>query len=201
MLVDSQPGITFTTFRAHMLVDSPGNFPFPVLYFPTSPDILALTGVSSVSWLTLPIVGLHPAGLQGLCLPSFKTEERVWSQHQRYQWFNGWGNLHVWSKVLEQHPTMCRTRWAGHGRGLCSSFPWIDTNKFVYFLIIQTYIFASNQNTWFNKHIKDLMTSPSLVSSKSLHVDVGVLSSIMSSLVELKDGPLDSAFHLSQSSL
>ena len=34
-------------------------------------------------------------GLQGLCLPSFKTEERAQSWQQRYQWFNEWGSLHV----------------------------------------------------------------------------------------------------------
>ena len=38
-------------------------------------------------------VRLHPAGLQGLRLPSFKTEQRAWSQQQRHQWFNGWGDL------------------------------------------------------------------------------------------------------------
>ena len=46
-------------------------------------------------------VGLHPIGLQDLCLHSFKTEDRAQSQQQRHQWFNGWGSLHVWSKVLE----------------------------------------------------------------------------------------------------
>lgn len=45
----------------------------------------------------------------------------------------------------------------------------------------------------FKKHIKDSMTSHSLVSSKSLHTIVGVLSSDTSSLVELKDGSLDGA--------
>ena len=30
-------------------------------------------------------VGLHPTGLQGLCLPSFKTEKRAQSQRQRHQ--------------------------------------------------------------------------------------------------------------------
>ena len=32
-----------------------------------------------------PLVSLH--------LPSCKTEERAWSQQQRHQWFNGWGDL------------------------------------------------------------------------------------------------------------
>ena len=40
-------------------------------------------------------VGLHPTGLQGLYLPSFKPEERARSQQQRHQWFNGWGILHM----------------------------------------------------------------------------------------------------------
>lgn len=48
-------------------------------------------------------VGLRSAGLQGLYLPSFKTEERARSQHQRHQWFNGWGNLlseaRSWSSI------------------------------------------------------------------------------------------------------
>lgn len=48
-------------------------------------------------------MGLHPAGLQGLGLPSFKTEERAQGERQIYQLFNGWGSLHVWSKVLVWH--------------------------------------------------------------------------------------------------
>ena len=50
--------------------------------------------------------GLHPAGLQTQCLSNLKTEKKAQSQQQRHQWFNGWGSLHVWSKVLEQHPTV-----------------------------------------------------------------------------------------------
>ena len=30
------------------------------------------------------------------------------------------GSLHVRSKVLEQHPTMCGAQQAGHGGTLCS---------------------------------------------------------------------------------
>ena len=45
-------------------------------------------------------------GLQGLCLPSFKTEERAQSQQQRYQLFHKWGSLPVWRKFLELHSTM-----------------------------------------------------------------------------------------------
>ena len=45
-------------------------------------------------------------GLQGLCLPIFKTEERAQSQQQRHQWFHKWGILPVWRKVLEPHSTM-----------------------------------------------------------------------------------------------
>ena len=58
--------------------------------------------------------------LQGLRLPSFKTEERARSQLQRHQWFNGRGSLHVWSQVLERHPTVCSRRPAGHGSRLHS---------------------------------------------------------------------------------
>ena len=36
-------------------------------------------------YLYLASVGLHAAGLQALCLPSFKTEEGAWSQQQRHQ--------------------------------------------------------------------------------------------------------------------
>ena len=68
----------------------------------------------------LVIAGLHLTGLQGLCLPSFKTKERARSQQQRHQWFNEWGSLHIWSKVLEQHPTLCSGRQTGHGSSLCS---------------------------------------------------------------------------------
>ena len=51
-------------------------------------------------------VGLHPTGLQGLHLPSFRTKNRAWSQQQRHRWFSGWRSLYVWSKVLEWHPTV-----------------------------------------------------------------------------------------------
>ena len=36
-----------------------------------------------------PVVGLHPAGLQGLYRPSFETEERAQSQQRRHQWSHG----------------------------------------------------------------------------------------------------------------
>ena len=65
--------------------------------------------------------GLHPAGLQALCLPSLNTEETDWSQWQRHQWFNGWGTLHAWSKVLEWQ---CGRQWAGHGSSLCWVRGW-----------------------------------------------------------------------------
>ena len=61
-----------------------------------------------------------PSGLQGLCLPSFKTEETAWSQQQRHQWFNGWGSLQVRSKFLERYPTVCSGPWAGRVGRLCS---------------------------------------------------------------------------------
>ena len=41
-----------------------------------------------------------PRGLKGLGFPSFKTEERAWSQQQR-QLFHGRGSLHVGGKVLK----------------------------------------------------------------------------------------------------
>lgn len=56
--------------------------------------------------LTSPAVGLHPVGLQGLYSPSFKIKEGAQRQQQRHQWFNRWGSLHVWSKDLEQNPTV-----------------------------------------------------------------------------------------------
>lgn len=52
-------------------------------------------------------VGLHPAGLQALCLPSLKREERAQRQGQRHQWFNRWELLMAWSRrALGQHPTV-----------------------------------------------------------------------------------------------
>ena len=93
-------GITPGTFRTFM--DGPPgvttwNFQAPQLSIPAHPGpyISVLTGVSSVSWPAPPIAGLHPAGLQGLYLPSFKTQERAQSQLQRHQWFNGRGSLPV----------------------------------------------------------------------------------------------------------
>ena len=77
------------------------------------------SGPPSITSLSMLIyAGLHPAGLQALYLPSLKTEGRDQSQQQRHQWFNGWGILHVWNKVLEWHPTVCSRWWAGHGSSL-----------------------------------------------------------------------------------
>ena len=66
-------------------------------------------------------VGLHPAGLQALYLPSPKTKGRAQSQWQRHQWFNGWGSLCVWNKVLERHPIVGGRQPAGLG-GILSSW-------------------------------------------------------------------------------
>lgn len=38
--------------------------------------------------------------------PSLNTEERAPRQQQGHQCFNGCGSLFVWSRILEQHPTM-----------------------------------------------------------------------------------------------
>ena len=44
-----------------------------------------------------PIVGLYPAGLQDLCLPSFETKERICRQEQRQGWCDAWEAL-TWLK-------------------------------------------------------------------------------------------------------
>lgn len=54
-----------------------------------------------------PLIGLHPAGLQGLYLPRFKTEEIAQSQQQRPQWFNGWGAYLSEVRSWRWHPTLC----------------------------------------------------------------------------------------------
>ena len=64
--------------------------------------------------------GLPSAGQQALCLPSLETKERAWNQQWRHQWLNGRGSLHVGSKVLARHPTLCGGRWAGHGSSIPS---------------------------------------------------------------------------------
>ena len=64
----------------------------PLITFLSPSCLWALTGVSAVSWLP-PIVGLYPAGLQDLCLPSFETKGRICHQEQRQGWFNGWEAL------------------------------------------------------------------------------------------------------------
>lgn len=103
-LVDSHPG-TICKFQAHISEGGPTASHSQSFL----PGIPVLTGVSTVSWsLYQLVVGLHPAGLPDLCLPSLKTEERAQSWQQRHQWFNEWGDLHVWSRVLEQHSTDCR---------------------------------------------------------------------------------------------
>ena len=73
---------------------------------------------TKVSKLYLFCVGLYSLGLQGSCLPSCKIEKKPQSQQQKHQWLNWWGNLLVWSKVSERHPTMCGTQQTGCGSGL-----------------------------------------------------------------------------------
>ena len=49
-------------------------------------------------------VGVQFTGLQALCLPRLETKERSQSW-QRYQRFNRWDVLHIWSKrILERQP-------------------------------------------------------------------------------------------------
>ena len=50
---------------------SPCNFPFPVLVFQHLGALGGFLGLLAA----LPVVGLHPTGLQGLDLPSLKTKE------------------------------------------------------------------------------------------------------------------------------
>lgn len=47
----------------------------------------------------------------------------------RYQWFNRWGSLHTWSKVLEWHATTCRGLPAGQGCSLHSKEKWGDCQE------------------------------------------------------------------------
>lgn len=63
--------------------------------------------------------GLHPSGLQGPYLPSSKTKERAQSQRQGHLGFNGQQGLTCQKQVLEQHPTTCVRRQAGHGGCAC----------------------------------------------------------------------------------
>ena len=52
-------------------------------------------GASAPPFLSsLPVVGLHPEGLQALWLPSLETKERARRQQQRHQWFIGQGIIH-----------------------------------------------------------------------------------------------------------
>ena len=98
-----------------MLVDSLCNFPLPFLYFPTSLcswQFPPAPGWSANCWAaphrpTSPVL----AQLQ---------DWRAQSQQQRHLWFNGQGSLHVWSKVLEWHSTVCGAQWARLGGSLRS---------------------------------------------------------------------------------
>ena len=71
------------------------------------------------------ICWVHPTGFVGPSIKtSIKTDERVWI----HQWFNEYGTLHVWSRVLEQHSTVC-SRWrAGYGVSLC--FRWVKITHY-----------------------------------------------------------------------
>ena len=78
--------------------------------------------LSSRNIFSLP-VGLYPTSLQVLCLLSFKTKERVQSQQQRHQWFNGWGwggganasEARSWSNI-----PLCACTMSRHGGSVCS---------------------------------------------------------------------------------
>ena len=61
-----------------------------------------------------------PEGLKTLYLPSLKTKERARSWQKRHQQCNGWGTLHVWSEVLERHPTVWGRQRVRQGSSLCS---------------------------------------------------------------------------------
>ena len=59
-------------------------------------------------------VRTHPIGLQGLCLPSFKTEERAHHQQQRHPWLNESGKLTHLKQDLGATPQ--GVQWTGgHG--------------------------------------------------------------------------------------
>ena len=63
-------------------------------------------GVSYISWLLSHVLGCTLQAYKTYaCLASRPKKEP--SQQQRLQLFNGWGDLHIRSKVLEQHPIMC----------------------------------------------------------------------------------------------
>ena len=75
---DSHPGISPITFGItpgtsgpHVLVDSPPQLSIPRRVFLNISALGSFLGLLAAP----PVVGLHPVGLQGLHLPSFKTEE------------------------------------------------------------------------------------------------------------------------------
>ena len=92
------PGITPATFWITPAALGPpqasGRRLQPSIHPSLFPDISGLRGVFLSLLAALPIVGLHPPGLQALDLPSFKTKERAWSQRQ---WFHGQEEL-TWLK-------------------------------------------------------------------------------------------------------
>ena len=85
MLVDGHPGTPPQLAASPLepsgapppLVDAPAAFHSPFLF----PDISALTSFLG-PLAAPPVVGLHPAGLQGLYRPSFETQERAQGQQQ-----------------------------------------------------------------------------------------------------------------------
>ena len=105
---------------------SPGHLPDPGIE-PRSPRnsknyLHVITDVCEEPTTNI-FIGLHPAGLQVLYLPTFKTEgPRVSNRDSHGLMDEGIGELQVWSKILEQHPTPWllmtgRTLLGGWGAG------------------------------------------------------------------------------------
>ena len=67
----------------------------------------------------------HPSRPESPVLAQPQTEERAQNQWQRHQWFNRWGILHIWSEILEGHPTICSRSQSGHSSNLhCRWWGW-----------------------------------------------------------------------------
>ena len=71
----------------------------------------------------VPGIGLYPAGLQALELPSLETEERTSRQQQRHQWFifqgilykGSWNNTLPYTTDVGQDMAAAFTTWGEGG--------------------------------------------------------------------------------------
>ena len=61
------------------------------------------------------MLGCTPQAYKACACPASRLKKEPRINNRDCWWFNGWGSLHIWSKGLERHPTLCHEQWVEHG--------------------------------------------------------------------------------------